>query len=49
MIADQPQLLHPVAGPVDHRHQSHLLGDVVTDPPEVDDIAALSQGGCLLD
>src|SRR5690242_6792367 len=38
-----------VADAVDLRNQSHALGNVVSEPPEVDDIAAGAQMGRALD
>src|SRR5215469_14991537 len=42
-IADDPHLAHAVADAIDFSQQPHSLGNVISETPEVDDVAASAQ------
>ena len=42
---DDPHFANVIANTVNFAHKAHVLGNVITKPPEIDDVATRSQRG----
>jgi hypothetical protein len=49
VATDEAHFAYLIAEAADLADEAHLLGDVVADPPEIDDIAAPTKAGRLLE